>query len=876
MTPTATDASAQAPRMIHSPKEANTTPATSDSDSDSELENKDPFASTPPRKYSPQQQKQGTPPPGLAPPFSHTTPLHKRFLDEVTMSPGKGTGVLGTPCTPPRTPNRSPTAACKGGEKAKQTLEVGQNGFYFSIEIPEKKILPRSGAATPDRRAGTPDMKKTATLGRMTPNAGRLTPHTGRLTPSPEKRSEVKTGGRVRDILKKNLFGTPRGQISRPTSPHKLKEEDSMSPAKRCGAESRASDENGSERAPVHASNERATGAPLAGSDTWRCSQSVALPPATPELPHEPQSALCSVVQQQTPSINSATPAPAKQYSVGVQKTSAVSTPFNIGELMANHSIKSSKTQPLPTSGLEGMPTPLRKMSERLGLKSPHIVRKEKTDGNGETTANTPMNKEGKSSPVSGITTVDTTPTSASSPQKSTIRKGDRLPQLLPSLVTTVSPISSPYPTSTVTTPAYSSPATPSRPHGPGRAKSSGTPAHLRSSMQEDMYKVQESLKRSLGPDVFQAVNSSSPATPRPATAPARDVTSLSTTARPDALKKKTRPVSMYAPAKSEEPETGTVQAAVPRRPINTATRKPRPKSMVVGSAKILETIASQLDPQSDRAKQRSASSTQQPALTTPRPGTAASTAQGSKTAPKASKPPPTIRTTKAAALRAAAHAKDAAGSKPPTHAVGPQRKSIACTDRAVQRKPLSRPASAAATAPAPAPKPKPLTRAKSVKVPSQAPSKAPPPKRPSPKTPSPPRDAKKDSGTFERKQEQSFMPPGQPTRLPGPARPRSRTQPVDLTDPGTGAAPALFRAPPFGVEKAARDGREGRNHRTPLGPRPAPAAVCVARHVSNEVKASALQSPSKEIQSSLDAAIDRKIAEDRAWARQMAGAGWF
>ena len=871
---TATDASAQAPRMIRYPKEVNTTPTTSDSDS--ELENKNRFASTPPRRHSPQQQEQGTPPPALAPPFSHTTPLHKRFLDEVTMSPGKGTGAPDTPCTPPRTPNHSPIAACKGGEKAKQTLEVGQNGFYFSIEIPEKKILPRSGAATPDRRAGTPDMKKTAALGRVTPNAGRLTPNAGRLTPSPEKRSEVTTGGRVRDILKKNLFGTPRAQTSRPASPHKLKEEDSMSPAKRCGAESRASDENGSERAPVHASNERATGAPLAGSDTWRCSQSAALPPATPELPHEPQSALCSVVQQQTPSINSATPAPAKQYPVGVQKTSAVSTPFNIGELMANHSIKSSKVQPLPVSGLESMPTPLRKMSERLGLKSPNVVRKDKIDTNEKTTDTATMNEEEKSGPVPGVTAVDTTPTSASSSRKLTIRKGDRLPQLLPSLVTIASPTSSPCPASAVTTPAYSSPATPSRPHGPGRVKSSGTPARLRSSMQEDMYKVQESLKRSLGPDVFQAVNSSSPATTRPATAPARDVTSSSTTARPGALKTKTRPVSMYAPAKSKEPEITTVQAAVPRRPINTATRKPRPKSMVVGSAKMLETIASQLDSQSDRAKQRSASSTQQVAPTTSRPGTAASTAQGSKTVPKASKPPPTIRTTKAAALRAAAHAKDAAGSKPPTSAAGPQRKSVTGADRAVQRKPLSRPASAAATAPAPATKPKPLTRAKSVKAPSQPPSKAPLPKRPSPRTPSPSRDMKKDSGTFERKQEQSFTPPGQPTRLPGPARPRSRTQPIDLTDPGTGAAPALFRVPPFGVEKAAKEGKEGRNHRIPLGPRPAPAAVYVARHVSNEVKASALQSPSKEIQSSLDKAIDRKIAEDRAWARQMAGAGWF
>lgn len=868
MTPTATDASAQAPRMIYSPKEANTTPATSDS----EFDNKDRFASTPTRKHSPQQQKQETPPPALAPPFSHTTPLHKRFQDEVTMSPGKGTGVPGTPCTPPRTPNRSPTAACKGGEKAKQTLEVGQNGFYFSIEIPEKKILPRSGAATPDRRAGTPDMKKAATLGRG--GEGRVTPNAGRLTPSPEKtqRGEVKTGGRVRDILKKNLFGTPRGQTSRPASPQKLKEEDIMSTAKRCGAESRASDRDGSERAPTHVSHERATGAPLAGSDTWRCSQSADSPSATPELPHEPRSALCSVVQQQTPSINSATPAPAKQSSVGMQKASAVSTPFNIGELMANHSIKSSKIQPLPVTGLESMPTPLRKMSEKLGLKSPHVVRKDKTEGNGERAATTPMSEEGKSSPLFGVTTADTTPTSASSPQKLTIRKGDRFGQLLPSLVTTVSPISSPYPTSAVTMPAFSSPATPSRPHGPGRTKSSGTPARLRSSMQEDMYKVQESLKRSLGPDVFQAVNSSSPATPRPAIAFARDVTSSSTTARPGALKKKTRPISMYAPAKPKESETSTVQAAVPRRPINTATRKPRPKSMVVGSAKMLETIASQLDSQSDRAKQRSASSTQQAAPTTSRPGTAASTEQGSKTAPKASKPPPTIRTTKAAALRAAAHAKDAAASKPPTHAGGPQRKSVTGADRAVQRKPLSRPASAAATAPAPAAKPKPLVRAKSVK----APSKAPPPKR-SLKTPEPPRDSKKDSGTFERKQEQSYTPPGQPTRLPGPARPRSRTQPLNPLDPTTTAgAPALFKAPPFGVEKAARNGKEGRDHRTPLGPRPPPAAVYVARQVSDEVKASSLKSPSKEIQSSLDKAIDRKIAEDRAWARRMAGAGWF
>lgn len=97
--------------------------------------------------------------PTTPPQPNKSTPLYRRFLKEVTMSPA----------TPPRSP--SPTKSrssppkrsdspTKGRESpTKLKLEVGQNGFHFTCEIPESKIVPKKankGVSTPTSRTPSP------------------------------------------------------------------------------------------------------------------------------------------------------------------------------------------------------------------------------------------------------------------------------------------------------------------------------------------------------------------------------------------------------------------------------------------------------------------------------------------------------------------------------------------------------------------------------------------------------------------------------------------------------------------------------------------------------------------------------------------------
>ncbi|KAI8930937.1 hypothetical protein NX059_011952 [Plenodomus lindquistii] len=125
-----------------------------------------------------------------------STPLHRRFLKEVSMSPASPA----TPATPPRTPSRNqrdtPSKNADSPTKVRATpvkhsgspakLEIGQNGFYFSMEIPMSKITPKK-QASPQKgsQAGTPT----------------------RRTPSPLKNETP-----VKRNPAKALFGTPAGK----------------------------------------------------------------------------------------------------------------------------------------------------------------------------------------------------------------------------------------------------------------------------------------------------------------------------------------------------------------------------------------------------------------------------------------------------------------------------------------------------------------------------------------------------------------------------------------------------------------------------------------------------------------------------------------
>lgn len=763
----------------------------------------------------------------------------------------------GTSTTPPRTPTRSP----KRGSTPKSTLEIGQNGFYFSMEIPEKKITPRR-AATPDAKA--PD----------------------RVTPSPDKpkRSEVKTGGRVRDILRKNLFGTPTKNTMKTG-----KEENKShmgnrrveSPHKAGKVQSCIGQDRGSASAQEDTVEDAATEGATAALFAAQVASTPSQPLTNPASSVASRGTLPSGVLQSQPQTPGALPAvPVRPNGIALvpslQKKSAASTPSNIGHLIANHSSKSSKVQTLPdVGGLESMPTPLRKMSERLGLSSPNVVRKDRVDELVETSGPVTPTEQILRSPISALDLRDVaaavvvdgsvaraaageeriTPLSVASQrgQLMRIRSEQRLRPFLPSPITTVFPVVSSR-SSPATTPYSSSPSTPSRPGLP-RAKSFGTPSRLRSSMQEDMFKMQESMKRSLGPDAFQS-GGSRPITPL---SPAVDPTESNPTTighSRGSPKKSARPVSMVGPPKIDETRgTDTVL----RRRINAAERKPRPKSMIVGSAKILETIASQIDSPRERAKLRSAAAKPAPRQngpTTSRPGTAASTSRARTAATKtpAPKAQPLARPSKPAPPGPTVHPKRTVPAAPSTHPAPRTQRAVTASAA------VSRPSSQNATN-RPRTAPPPPARGKPIKSPSTPLLSRSRPRTPRPSTPEL-RDFKKDSGTAT-----SYTPPGNPTRLPSPVKEASRTRLVvgsgAVAKSGTEVKPAKDARP----TEDAKTKTEADAVQTPLPRRlaavgaPTGTGAAVGRHGGER---NALQTPSKEVQSALDRAIDRKIREDR------------
>jgi hypothetical protein len=129
--------------------------------------------------------------PATPQPADKSTPLRRRYLEEVAMSPA----------TPPRTPsphkgrvspNKKHNSPTKGRDSpTKQKLEVGQNGFYFSCELPMSKITPKkldADAMTPTRR--TPSPTKTGSARKNTMSRGSSP---ARQTPSKRKSPEKPT-----------------------------------------------------------------------------------------------------------------------------------------------------------------------------------------------------------------------------------------------------------------------------------------------------------------------------------------------------------------------------------------------------------------------------------------------------------------------------------------------------------------------------------------------------------------------------------------------------------------------------------------------------------------------------------------------------------
>tara|TARA_R110002003_G_scaffold1815_8_gene23565 strand:- start:14003 stop:16828 length:2826 start_codon:yes stop_codon:yes gene_type:complete len=155
------------------------------------------------------------------------TPLHRRFLKEVDMSPA----------TPPSSPSRerpgSPTKGRESPDKGcesptKQKLEVGQNGFYFSCELPLSKVTPKktgtSGGGRERVRTPSPTKKiassvKEDTISKEAPRS----PNKKLVTPGklPDGLTNASPKPTVAESPKKSTparltFGTPSRKVATP------------------------------------------------------------------------------------------------------------------------------------------------------------------------------------------------------------------------------------------------------------------------------------------------------------------------------------------------------------------------------------------------------------------------------------------------------------------------------------------------------------------------------------------------------------------------------------------------------------------------------------------------------------------------------------
>lgn len=180
-----------------------TVPNHSDENLDPDHDNKSAFRTplTSPTKFSV---------PTTPPQPNKSTPLYRRFLKEVTMSPA----------TPPRSPSptksrssppkRSDSPTKSRDSPTKLKLEVGQNGFHFTCEIPESKIVTKKadkGVSIPRIRTPSPTKMGSEKVGVPSRAA---TPVKG--TPSKRTRPAKQTPSRPPfgpPVVKKETPGKP-------------------------------------------------------------------------------------------------------------------------------------------------------------------------------------------------------------------------------------------------------------------------------------------------------------------------------------------------------------------------------------------------------------------------------------------------------------------------------------------------------------------------------------------------------------------------------------------------------------------------------------------------------------------------------------------
>jgi hypothetical protein len=166
---------------------------------------------------------------GPCTPTSTSTPLHRRFLRSISMSP-----AIPSPSTPTRNSPAKPQGRATPAHRKSESpikLEVGKNAFYFSIELPTSKITPKktgtpTNKATTSQDAGqgtptkTPTVKELAARYQET-DLGTLTRRSSSLkhaspvkenpsTPTRRTRSPTKNAGSIKQSPARPLFDTPK------------------------------------------------------------------------------------------------------------------------------------------------------------------------------------------------------------------------------------------------------------------------------------------------------------------------------------------------------------------------------------------------------------------------------------------------------------------------------------------------------------------------------------------------------------------------------------------------------------------------------------------------------------------------------------------
>jgi hypothetical protein len=914
------------------------------------------------RPSSPQPQAHSPSPPTSTATSAPNTPLHQRFLNQVHTPL--------SPSTPPLTPRSESTPRSKSASPRKQVLELGQNAFYFTCEVPKKES---------PRKAESP--KKGASV-QMRPI-------------SPDK-----SAGRVKDILRRNLFGAPAvklggagrsgvcdgggvgkevkspGRIS-PTrmSPTRVSPTRVGAPPKRIG---RNAEKDGGttldQRKEQIRGDKKDRGMLKENAETVETTPSdstgpvaempvsveMAIPYSSeppkellslePAMSQDHSSSLLPTTDSADTMASSADPTTSQHEakepstaevatnrppgSFAPQTQSVVKTPgafrSDIGALMANlKTTTPNQHKPADVGGVEGMPTPLRKASEKLfgknvrplddNWKSYDMNTKENEQPGpvGDVPQSpTPRGNESLGHERSAIpgqtslkTRVDRVPlTPASKSKRPQSMFVDRMPWSQQS--------------------AGGSSSSHSR-SGLEKTTSPGTPNRVRSSIQKEMNQMRESLHASLGSGTGSSRTGS--VTNSPTARSKVETSGLKSKAsgidgrhQQTEKVKSSRPVSQivgrpqsafakYAARKADNDEP-------PKRAVK-ATQTPakaRPKSMVIAPMSSTGTIRG------------------------PRPQPTEKQPTEKKTAPAARPksmvilPAPArtevvVRTTKASALRQkAAQAIVPKASQPGTRTATTKELDTGRGGVLVPRKPVTStrstgpPTSTApsgrktpSTAPTPLPLPKStskpyLVARKPVPPPStvanqkrtantrtpplnprprvasaeqiagqiaqwhsEERTKATPPKaRPAPRAKAPTTPHKRPSSPTKRlledeaddsSDEKSYTPRGLPTKLRTPAL----SSPVKARTTDVAAAATAVAAKPS----------------TPAKKLPAQpvAAICapktpVVRTASSggggPFDPNALRTPSKEIQSALDRAIDAKIAEDAKSGREFTPSG--